>query len=978
MTTQIVTRKFRQYATLLPLLALSVAFSGCERDERGGEPPALEPGADSFTVQEDTMLEGDVSVNDSVHPGRSYTAGAPANGVVDMAGDGTFTYMPNLDFFGDDSFTYTMTDSKGASATADVSITVTNVPDTLEEFGWTMVWSDEFEGTAVNDANWTPQIGDGTDITEADPPLPEPSWGNREEQWYLAENATVADGNLVITARQEEVVAPYPYTSARLRSKDKLDIKYGRVEARIKTPTGQGLWSAFWMLPTDSPYVYRPDPAGPLDPHWASSGEVDIMEVINAGTAGEDVFVTLHYGFPWPLNQLNGTPVDVAAPDEDFHTYAVEWDQDEFRWYVDGVHVLSVGSETYYNYYYGGLDTGYVAGAEEAPFDVDFHVLLNLAVGGNLPGDVAAETVFPAEMLVDYVRVYECSADTVTGTGCASFVDESATRPAADDVFVNTIDLYDDATVPLSWDVGGTLFTRDLGLSVLWDNGGAIVLSEVAAADASRGTVIDVNTIDKGNIGLFAADTEVISLYGMNNNPNNWELRAAELKFDLYIDSAGTDAASSLLVKMDSGFPALGTVDLPVADLPQDEWTTVSVRVNDLLANAGDQPLDTGAVVNLFVLEPTGMAHVQLDNIQLVCGHPGPNGCGVNAPSDAEPPPTGGGDPVLGQIYIDAPDPAWQLFDCCGGSVPSEVDSMDPAYDMVAQYLYLAAPTVAGFEAVAAGGEDLTSFAGGTLEFDVFLGTAPSATAPDPGEWFLKLEGPSATPALEVSLTASVEGVQPTVGGWQHYTFNLDDLGFPLDAVKLVMVFPTWGTGNGAVVWIDNVQFLPPPGQIFTESLGAGWSLFDCCGGSVPSEVDSMDPAYGNVAQYLYLAAPTVAGFEADAATGEDLSDFAGGTLEFDVFLATAPSATAPDPGEWFLKLEGPSATPATEVSLTTSAEGVQPTVGMWQHYTFDVDTLTMMGFDFSITKLVMVFPTWGTGNGAVVWLDNVKFVPAP
>jgi len=201
-------------------------------------------------------------------------------------------------------------------------------------------------------------------------------------------------------------------------------------------------------------------------------------------------------------------------------------------------------------------------------------------------------------------------------------------------------------------------------------------------------------------------------------------------------------------------------------------------------------------------------------------------------------------------------------------------------------------------------------------------------------------------------------------------------MGFDFSATKLVMIFPTWGTGNGAVVWLDNVQFLPPPGQIFVEAPGAGWSLWDCCGGSVPSQVDSMDPVYGNVAQYLYLAAPTVAGFE--AATAADLSDFAGGTLEFDVFLGTAPAASAPDPGEWFLKLEGPNATPAVELSLTASVEGVQPTVGGWQHYTFDVDTLVGMGFDFSATKLVMIFPTWGTGNGAVVWLDNVRFLPAP
>jgi hypothetical protein len=260
---------------------------------------------------------------------------------------------------------------------------------------------------------------------------------------------------------------------------------------------------------------------------------------------------------------------------------------------------------------------------------------------------------------------------------------------------------------------------------------------------------------------------------------------------------------------MDSGFPALGFVELKVADMPLDEWTTVSVKVNDLIFNSGDQPLDTSAVLNLFVLEPTGMAHVQLDNVQLICGHPTNGGCGVKPPEVDTPPPSGG-DPVPGEIYVDAPDPLWALWDCCGGSIPDEIDSGDAEHGMVARYRYLATPTVAGFEAVD-GLVDVSSFAGGTLEFDLYLESPPDDTS---GEWFLKIEGPSQDVFTETPLiTGSVEGVAPTVGAWQRYTFNLADLpggGIDWSAVRYVMVFPTWGTGNNASVWLDNVTFAGP------------------------------------------------------------------------------------------------------------------------------------------------------------------------
>jgi beta-glucanase (GH16 family) len=941
-----------RFVSLLLPLALALIVSGCDTGQNLGKyDTELQAADDAYTLNEDSSLEGNVSTNDSVGS-RTYTLGAaPANGTVTLASDGVFTYTPNPDFFGTDSFT--------------VNVTVQDTPDTLAEYGWEMVWSDEFDGAELDAANWTAQLGDGSDVGLT-------RWGNNEQQWYQAENFTVADGNLVITARAEEVEPEFPYTSGRMRSIDKVDIKYGRIEARIKPPAGQGLWSAFWMLPTDSPYMT-----------WPEFGEVDIMEVINAGTEAEDVFVTLHYGFPWYLAQQQGTPVDLGAvASDDFHTYAVEWEQDEFRWYVDGAHVLTVGSDAFYNYYYAGQDEGYAMGPQGAPFDTEFHILLNLAVGGNLPGAVAPETVFPAEMLVDYVRVYECSKDPATGAGCASFVDDSIEPADPTAPAVTTIDLYTDAAGTLTWQFGDATVARNLVLTSLDDNGGALLWSEVAAADEARGMVVDVNTLGGGSITFYGESVVSVdgvpldtdkptNLFGMGNNPNFWELHAAELKFDLYIDSAGTNAESALRVKMDSGQPFGGVVELAVADLPQDEWTTVSVKVNDLLANCGEGCLDTSDVLGLFVLEPTGMAHVQLDDIQLVCGHP--SACGIEAPvsGGAEPPPVNIPVPLPGQLYTDRVGLGWALWDCCGGTTFEEVDSGDEEHGRVAKFTYNDTPTVNGFEALP--NKDLSAFAGGTLEFDVYLAKAPTDFTPDPGNWFLKMEGPTGDIAVEKSLTDSLEGVEPTVGEWQHYTFNLDDLAaVPLDAVHLVMIFPAWGTGDGAEVWFDNVEFKPAPGTVYLNSPQEPWSLWDCCGGTTFVEVDSEDPEHSFVAQFTYNDTPTVNGFE--ALPNVDYSFAAGGTLEFDVYLGKAPTETAPDSGPWFLKMEGPTGDIAVEKPLTDSVEGVNPTVGAWQHYTFNLDDLAAVPLD--AVHLVMIFPPWGTGDGAIVWYDNVRFVP--
>lgn len=249
----------------------------------------------------------------------------------------------------------------------------------------TLVWSDEFDGTELDLTSWFPQTGDGTNVG-----LP-PGWGNNELQYYQAENATVANGLLTITARAESV-GGLNYTSARITTADLVAFRYGRIEARLRLPGGQGLWPAFWLLSQDSPYG-----------SWAATGEIDVMEATNlGGSGGNSVFGTLHYGGEFPANTFTGTRTTVATDaTTDFHNYAIEWDADEFRWYVDDVLYATQNS------WWSDAASISPGAVYPAPFNQAFHILLNVAVGGNLPGPPSGSTVFPVTMDVDWVRVYE-------------------------------------------------------------------------------------------------------------------------------------------------------------------------------------------------------------------------------------------------------------------------------------------------------------------------------------------------------------------------------------------------------------------------------------------------------------------------------------------------------------------------------------------------------------------------------------------
>ena len=237
-----------------------------------------------------------------------------------------------------------------------------------------LVWSDEFEYEGLPDENkWNYDMAGNSD-----------GWGNNELQFYTEErfaNVFVDGERLIITARKE-TWNHFNYTSARLTTKEKGDWLNGRIEVRAKVPGGRGIWPAIWMLPTDWEYG-----------GWPESGEIDIME--HVGYEPDSIHTTVHTE---AFNHTKGTQVGKATyvPDcEDaFYIYAIEWDQKKIDFFIDDEKVFTFKNSG--------------KGREEWPFDKRFHLILNVAVGGDWGGRHGVDdSIFPAKMIVDYVRVYQ-------------------------------------------------------------------------------------------------------------------------------------------------------------------------------------------------------------------------------------------------------------------------------------------------------------------------------------------------------------------------------------------------------------------------------------------------------------------------------------------------------------------------------------------------------------------------------------------
>jgi hypothetical protein len=390
------------------MLLLSAVSLSCGKDG-GGTPPAVVPavkiedasltrttsdGTMHFTISLDKITTVPVSVNYALVDGtakspKDYTAasgtvGIPANQfsseiTIQVKGDPTDTRQDNLEFTvqlsNPKSCTIGVSSAKGTIITENgINFTTDNTGVTTPNIygGKTLVWSDEFNGTALNTNDWNYEIGNGSG-----------GWGNNELEYYTnsTKNAFVSNGNLIIEARKEPI-GGFNYSSARLTTANKKFFTYGRIDIRAKLPKTKGIWPALWMLGTNISSV-----------GWPASGEIDIMELL--GHEPTKSYGTLHYGASSATHGSKGNSYTLSGSTfyDQFHVFSMDWIQDQIKLYVDNNLFLTVNKSD--------------LGSNPYPFNAPFFFIFNVAVGGNWPGGPDATTTFPQRMIVDYVRVFQ-------------------------------------------------------------------------------------------------------------------------------------------------------------------------------------------------------------------------------------------------------------------------------------------------------------------------------------------------------------------------------------------------------------------------------------------------------------------------------------------------------------------------------------------------------------------------------------------
>ena len=831
---------------------------------------------------------------------------------------------------------------------------------------WGLVWSDEFDGTAINSQNWTHEVNcDGG--------------GNQEKQCYTdsADNSYLAEGMLNIVALPAEEGAALPYTSARMITRYKADFKYGRVEMRAKVPAGQGSWPAFWMMPTDEEYG-----------EWPRSGEIDIFESVNLGVSDAEgnvesnVHGTLHYGKSWPDNSSSGKSyslADGANPADGFHTYAIEWQEGEIRWYMDGYlyatqrqssvrynskdEAVGLAHKGWFTEYYEQVSGELKTFWDTAPFDKEFYLILNFAVGGSWPENVnelgVDATAFHADnkFEVDYVRVYECLSNPETGKGCETV------RPGYDSLEDGLVEGKAPVPVPPSDGIAKNLSIFSGAFNPNWPAwdccGGS---TPELVSDADKGDVVEfVIGGEPTVVGFISRDTFITDPEGKGtpfdasplvdlNGVITFEMKlitapAAGANWNFKVESNDADTAADMLLNQSNE-----GVD-PVVG----QWQTYTFPLSAFVAKG----LDVSAIDVVMIFPDWGAGEGAVYQV-----------ANFSIEGDI------GASPEL-VVFTDNENPSWPMWDCCGGSTPT-VELDDDAHGNVAEFSIGATPTVMGFISREGNTETPTPFdatgilANGVIQFDMKVTSMPSADT-----WLFKVEADNNTSAVELALTDSVEGEEPATDQWQTYTFNLADLadaGLDVSAIDVLMVFPAWGAGDGAIYRIDNVKIYDPTSApqinvLFGEAAATGWSIWDCCGGSTPT-LENDDTDHGMTAEFVIGAQPTVMGILADDEVFLDASAIlASGVVQFDLKVVSAPNDAS---ATWLFKIESDGATTAVELALNASTEGLDPVVGEWQTYTFPLQTLFDAGLDISFIDVVMVFPAWGTGDGAVYRLDNV------
>lgn len=503
-------------------------------------------------VEDGGPVDGDVSSNDR---GGNFSfalanGSGVENGTLEFNADGTFIYTPNPDFFGTDSVDYVVTDTlSGETDTATLTIVVENDFEQIEEYGWTLVWSDDFNGEALDPSLWS------------------------------GVNASLSSGSLVIAAQEGAASSVTGLNS----------LKYGRVEAVVRAPAGENVQAAFKLAPAN-----------------------DLYDGLNAlagvESDGGAVIAAAHYGLGLTSGiTMNAEVIETLATD--FHTYAIEWGEDEIRWYIDGVHVHTV--DTLHTWAYN-MSGDQVVADNDGPFNQDMQVVFELAASGE---------DLPASILVDQIKVWSCDP-TVEPTveACASAEKTKVSKLASDrieSVGPVTTEIYAGGyynsvtgakisdLAPLAWH-----YTEDI-MELSITNPGVTDVEPDDDIEAERGSVLDIsNQSGTASIAIATAPVELIGL-------------DIALNFDMYINSANT-TAESLQISMHSAEGGKGVATWFLVDMAVDQWVSYSIPLVDLvnspaLAEGVEMPLDVEAVTALMGIDLVGSAHLQLDNIHLSC-----------------------------------------------------------------------------------------------------------------------------------------------------------------------------------------------------------------------------------------------------------------------------------------------------------------------------------------------------------------------
>lgn len=291
--------------------------------------------------------------------------------------------------------------------------------------GYELIWADEFDLDTVNAANWNFEIGNGIN-----------GWGNNELQYYTKrpQNVKIEEGNLVITAIKESY-SGFQYTSTRMQTKNKAFWKYGRIEMKAKLPKGRGTWPAFWMMPQNQSYGTT---------LWPDNGEIDIMEYV--GYEPSKVHGTVHTDKNFGSSAV-GSTITYYGVENDFHVYAIEWSEDTIKWYVD--------SYLYGSYKRSNRDWQYW------PFDKDFYVILNFAVGGNWGGAQGIDTsIFPQKYIIDYVRVYQKQGGSLSINRVEENDISFSSNPVEDKLQISGFDDIPEFSVHISDVYGNVIYTQ--------------------------------------------------------------------------------------------------------------------------------------------------------------------------------------------------------------------------------------------------------------------------------------------------------------------------------------------------------------------------------------------------------------------------------------------------------------------------------------------------------------------------------------